>query len=167
MIRVLSPADANDYLRLRREALEEAPFAFGSSPLDDHAGSLDFVRTAIQSPDQAIFGAFTPDLVGIVGIYRYPSLKEAHKAYLWGLYVKTVHRGAGLGRALVETALTFAGTVEGVTQVHLAVTDRAGAAARLYESLGFVAWGVEPAALRIADLEVAERHMMRRIRRQR
>jgi hypothetical protein len=43
--------------------------------------------------------------------------------------------------------------------VHLSVSERAEVASALYESLGFVTWGVEPAALRFDGANVAERHM--------
>jgi ribosomal protein S18 acetylase RimI-like enzyme len=160
MIRALSPDDASDYQHIRREALEDSPFAFGSSPSDDRARSIEFVREALSSTDQAIFGAFMPDLVGVVGLYRDQGMKARHKAHLWGLYVRPAHRSAGLGRGLVEVAVGFARSLGGVNQVHLAVSERATSAARLYQSLGFVTWGVEPAALRIGGQDISEQHML-------
>jgi ribosomal protein S18 acetylase RimI-like enzyme len=159
-IRALSPEDAGAYQLLRREALEDAPFAFGSSPEDDRARSIDFVRAMLADPDQRICGAFVPHLAGIVGIYRDRHAKSAHKAHLWGLYVQPAQRGAGLGRALVESALEFARSLDGVTQVHLSVSDEAPSAAALYRLLGFVTWGIEPAALRVGGHDIAEHHMV-------
>lgn len=160
MIRALVPDEASDYQRIRREALEEAPFAFASSPSDDRVRSIDFVREALVSADQAVFGAFMPGLVGVVGVYRDRGIKESHKAHLWGLYVRPEYRTQGIGRALVEAALTFARSLTGVSQVQLAVSERAADAARLYQSLGFVTWGDEPAALRVAEEDLAEQHML-------
>jgi ribosomal protein S18 acetylase RimI-like enzyme len=160
LIRPLTPDDVEIYQRIRREALEQEPFAFGSSPSDDRARSADFVRTILASPDQAVFGAFAPELVGVVGVYRVLSLKSAHRAGIWGLYVKREHRSRGLGRSLLEAAINFARSLQGVSHVQLAVSERSPAAAALYESLGFVTWGVEPAALRIDGTDAAERHMV-------
>ena len=58
LVRRLGSKDASLFISLRRAALEGAPFAFGSSPEDDRAASIDFVRDTLASPDQAIFGAF-------------------------------------------------------------------------------------------------------------
>ncbi len=160
VVRRLLPSDAEDYVRLRREALEKEPFAFSSSPAEDRALDPEFVRTSLADPSQALLGAFSPDLVGVAGVYRERGAKSAHKARLWGLYVRASHRRKGLGEELVQAAIGFAQSVEGVSHLHLSVTDRAREAAALYEKLGFVTWGIEPAALRIGGADAAERHMV-------
>jgi ribosomal protein S18 acetylase RimI-like enzyme len=63
----------------------------------------------------------------------------------------------------VEEAIRFAREGDGIRQLHLAVTDRAGGAAELYEKLGFVVWGIEPAGLRVDGIELAEKHMVLRL----
>jgi ribosomal protein S18 acetylase RimI-like enzyme len=156
----LSTDDASAYRQIRSEALEDAPVAFGSSPSDDRARSPEFLREALASTDQAIFGAFMPALVGVAGLYRDRSVKGAHKAHLWGLYVKPAFRSSGVGRALVRAAIDLARSFDGVTQVHLAVSERAPNASALYQSLGFVVWGVEPAALRVGGQDLSEQHMV-------
>ena len=163
MIRRLMAADAQAYMQLRREALERAPYAFSSSPEDDRMRSLEFVRDTLNSSGGAVFGAFVPELIGSVGITRLPRKKVAHKAELWGVYVRQDYRGQGLGRQLLEAALAFARSLDGVRQVHLCVTEKAGAAAALYEALGFVRWGTEPAALCVDGEEVDDRHMVLRL----
>ncbi len=87
--------------------------------------------------------------------------KGAHKASLWSLYVVPGARSTGLGRALVVAALDFAASLEGVTHVYVSATERAPEAMALYASLGFITWGVEPAALRVGDIAVSESHMVR------
>jgi ribosomal protein S18 acetylase RimI-like enzyme len=87
-------------------------------------------------------------------------VKGAHKAHLWGLYVKPAHRSSGIGRALVRAAIDFARSLDGVSHVHLAVSERASNAVALYQSLGFVVWGVEPAALRVGSQDISEQHMV-------
>jgi ribosomal protein S18 acetylase RimI-like enzyme len=158
-VRLLAPADAEGMVRLRREALAREPEAFSASTEDDVAASLDFVRAALARSDQATFGAFAPELVGSVGVAREAKRKQAHRAQIWGLYVDAAQRGAGIGRALVAAALDFARRQDGVTHVGLCVAESSAAAIALYEQLGFRAWGVEPASLRVGGRAVAVRHM--------
>ena len=158
-VRRLRPDDAAAFVRVRREALEGAPFAFGASPEDDFACSEDFVRDALARRDQAIVGAFAPELAGVVGVYREKARKAAHKARLWGLYVRPEFRRLGLGLVLVRQAIEFARTLDGVRCLDLCVTEKAAGATALYQRLGFRVWGVEPAALRVDGEDLAERHM--------
>jgi ribosomal protein S18 acetylase RimI-like enzyme len=160
VIHRLRPADARAYQAIRSEALRQAPFAFSASPEDDLARSAEFVVRSLGDPAQAVFGAFAPDVCGMVGVYRDRHLKAAHKCHLFGLYVTPARRTAGVGRRLVEAALAFSRSLPGVTQVHAGVTDRAPEAAALYRRLGFTAWGVEPWALRLGDDVITEAHLV-------
>jgi ribosomal protein S18 acetylase RimI-like enzyme len=83
---------------------------------------------------------------------------------VWGLYVTPAHRGQGLGRSLMEAALGFARSLDGVDYVALGVGDWNRKALELYQDLGFVAWGTEVDALRVGDATVAEHHMVLRLR---
>jgi GNAT superfamily N-acetyltransferase len=163
MIRRLTPADAEVYAQLRREALELEPYSFTSSPGDDRMRSIDLVRDTLDSSSQAVFGALMPQLVGTVGIQRLTRKKVAHKAELWGMYVRRDHRRQGLGRQLIEAAIEFARGLDGVRQVHLRVTERAASAAALYGKLGFVTWGTEPAGVSVDGEDLADRHMVLRL----
>jgi hypothetical protein len=99
---------------------------------------------------RTIVGAFAPELAGVVGVFRERSRKAAHKARLWGLYVRPEFRRLGLGLILVRQAIEFARSLDGVASLDLCVTEKASAATALYQRLGFRVWGVEPAALRVA-----------------
>jgi ribosomal protein S18 acetylase RimI-like enzyme len=160
VVRRLLPDDAAAYVELRREALELEPFAFAASPQDDRALSLAFVQQALASPAQATFGAFAPALVGIVGVHQDAHRKASHKAHLWGLYVQPAQRCSGVGRSLMMAAVRYARQLPGVSQLHLAVAHTGKPAIHLYDSLGFVAWGTAPDALRVGTVSVAEHHMM-------
>jgi len=160
-VRVLGPADADAFLALRREALAREPLAFLADPADDVALDPAFVRARLAEPgENALLGAFGPSLAGAVGVYRDPKRKAAHKAHLWGLYVRPEQRGHGAGDALVRAAIDFARALPGVTHLHLGVSETAEAAHRLYRRHGFVAWGTEPAALRVAGRSVAEHRLV-------
>lgn len=163
IVRRLVPPDAVALVALRQKALVEEPQSFGASPGADQASSEDFVRTALADPDQAILGAFAPALAGMVGIYRDRLLKARHKAHIWGMYVSPELRGKGTGKLLIEAALTWAGEQAGVIQVHLVVSTRTPIARKLYQSLGFSTWGIEPSALRINGELIDDEHMIRRL----
>jgi ribosomal protein S18 acetylase RimI-like enzyme len=163
MIRRLTPADAEAYAELRREALELEPHSFTSSPGDDRMRSIELVRDTLDSSSQAVFGALMPELVGTVGIQRLTRKKVAHKAELWGVYVRREYRRQGLGRQLIEAALEFARALDGVRQVHLRVTEKAASAAALYEKLGFAIWGTEPAGVCVDGEDLADWHMILRL----
>jgi len=158
-VRRLRSGDAGAWIRLRGEALDDAPWAFEASPEDDFAGSEEFVRKALDAADQTIVGAFARELAGAVGVFRERPRKARHKARLWGLYVRPEYRRVGLGGTLVREAIAFARALEGVSVLGLSVGEKAATATALYERLGFRVWGVEPAALRVSGEDLAERHM--------
>lgn len=161
MIRRLHEPDIDPLLALRREALAGEPSAFFSSPTTDDGPYADLLRTTMRRPStQAFFGAFDPDLAGMVGVVRAPREKEAHKAGLRGMYVRPAHRGRGLGTALLVAAVDFARSLPGVSHLHLSVSETAVPAVRLYERMGFVAWGTEPAALQVDGVFIAVHHMV-------
>jgi ribosomal protein S18 acetylase RimI-like enzyme len=160
VVRRLGPADAEIFMSLRLEALDTDPASFGSAPGEDRALDPDFAREFLADTAQAVFGAFGPGLVGIVGVYLNTRLKSAHKAHIWGMYVSPRHRGSGRGRSLMEAAIEFARACAGITQIHLSVSETAAPALALYEELGFVAWGTEPCALRMNQDFLDEHHMV-------
>ncbi|MCB9787595.1 MAG: GNAT family N-acetyltransferase [Deltaproteobacteria bacterium] len=167
-IRALGPGDAEAWFLLRREMLLAAPLSFAASPEDDRGSSLEAVRELLaKAPEHVVFGAFAgapePALVGAVGCYRESRLKQAHRAALWGMYVREAYRGRGLGAGLVAAALAHARTLAGVEQLVLSVSETAPAARRMYERAGFVCWGTEPGALRHASVTADEHHMTLRL----
>ena len=147
-------------MNIRREALEREPFSFGSSPGEDFAQSRAQVDVLLADSHTAVFGEFDPELVGIVGIRRPTRKKTRHKAEIWGMYLRHERRGRGLGQGLMEAAIGFAREQDGVRLLQLAVTEKAVAAARLYEKLGFVVWGLEPAGLHVDGIDLAETHLV-------
>jgi ribosomal protein S18 acetylase RimI-like enzyme len=165
MIRQLLPDDAAAYFALRREALLDAPLAFAASPEDDICSSVEAVRERLECgpPDQVVLGAFLPQLVAAVGIYRDRHLKASHKAHIWGMYVSPASRRQGLARELLAAAVRHAGALPQVEWVHLSVSSAAPAAQKLYEQAGFRVWGAEPDALRHEGRTVVEHHMILRL----
>ena len=161
-IRLLTPDDTQAFVRLRREALESEPFAFVASVEDDRGLDSVFVQQSLAKTDErAVFGAFAPELVGLVGIYRDPHQKTAHKAHIWGIYVQPKFRSSGIGDSLLSTAIGHArSSMPGVNQIHLIVSETAKTARRLYERHGFKIWGTEPRAMIYKEQSIAGHHLL-------
>jgi ribosomal protein S18 acetylase RimI-like enzyme len=87
----------------------------------------------------------------MAGLQRERRTERYHKASLWGMYVQPARRRRGIGRALLQAVVGQARKLPGVRQVHLEVTETNQAACALYESSGFVRYGLETDAFRIAD----------------
>ncbi|MEM7252184.1 MAG: GNAT family N-acetyltransferase [Pseudomonadota bacterium] len=162
-IRALTPTDASDYAAIRRESLIESPLAFGSSIEDDVAVDASAVRGSL-GPEWVIFGAFGPTLVGTVGLIRERKRKSAHRAVIWGTYVRRPYRGQGIGAQLMRASLERARSWPGVSWLTLSVSTTAPAAKALYERLGFTVWGTEPAAVRYEHHTVDVDHMILELR---
>jgi ribosomal protein S18 acetylase RimI-like enzyme len=107
-----------------------------------------------------VLGAFVNgQIVGTVGYFRSPEEKTRHKGHVWGVYVKTEHRGKGTGQALMEELLRRARSQSGLEQVMLAVASEQAAARKLYLQLGFQVYGCEPQALKVGQVYVDEEFM--------
>ena len=166
-IRRLTPLDAAAFQALRLAGLRDEPSAFGSSYEEERSESLaDVERRLLPLADRGVFGAFEREqLVGVVALGREGMNKLAHKAFVWGLYVVPPSRGKGLGRGLLAQALALAQSVAGLRQVNLCVNSGNVGALRLYESLGFKAFGHEPGAMLIDGELHDETHMCMPIQR--
>jgi ribosomal protein S18 acetylase RimI-like enzyme len=139
------PADVRLYREIRLEALQQAPEAFGSTFEQECSLSLAQFEDALTTAD--VFGAFREtDLLGMAGYRTQAGAKQAHKGLLWGMYVRSIARGTGVAKHLVEAVLGHAR--ERVELVQLTVVSENEAAQRLYRSCGFVAYGHEVHALK-------------------
>jgi len=159
-IRILNQGDAGELFRLRRSALVDSPLAFLASPEDDLASSEAAVRKLLEPGRKSVvFGAYNPELVGMLGVNRANQRKAEHKVNLWGMFVLPTCREQGVAGQLLDAAIRYARALDGVRSVHLSVSESAVAARRLYEKAGFETWGVEPDAIRFEEKSASERHM--------
>ncbi len=164
-IRKLKPQDAASFQRLRLLGLRDEPSAFASSHEEEQDRPLSAIEAQLApSLDHAIFGAFANDeLVGVVALGREGMHKLAHKGYIWGMFVASSSRQQGLGRLLMLEAIATARNVPGMRQLNLGVNANNSAAIRLYESLGFQAFGREAGAMLVDGTLHDELHMSLRL----
>lgn len=162
-IRFLTASDASAYWAIRLEALECEPEAFGSSPEEHYALSMDVIASRLSSDNGENFvaGAFDGErLVGTAGFYRGRELKQRHKGHIWGVYVSREFRGRNVGRDMLRSVLERAASIDGIEQVMLSVTTTQLAAVKLYRSLGFEPYGCERRALKIGDRYLDEENLV-------
>ncbi|AJQ62431.1 acetyltransferase (plasmid) [Bacillus thuringiensis serovar morrisoni str. 4AA1] len=167
-IRLLNDSDAQVYREVRLHALKNDPDAFGSSYEQEETKPLGHIIERIHhTKDQFTLGCFDDSnkLVGIVNFSRENRLKTAHKGNIYGMYVEPQFRGRGLGKALLLALIERATKeCEGLEQIHLTVVSNNKSAKRLYVSLGFEVYGIEPHALKFDEQYFDEELMILRLR---
>ena len=163
-LRLLTPDDAGEWLRLRLEALRSNPEAFSASLEEYESLSVEEVKKRLwSSPDAFVVGAFAEArMIGMAGFYRDKGPKTRHKGHVWGVYVTPEHRGEGIGRRMMRMLLDRGVATNGVRQVLLSVASTQDTAVSLYRSLGFESFGREPHALKIGDRFNDEEYMILR-----
>jgi ribosomal protein S18 acetylase RimI-like enzyme len=161
-VRILTRADAAAFRELRLRALKEHADAFTSSYEEDVQKPLTATEQRIDGGDGSTFwGAFVDGrLQGIVGLAREPRRKNAHKADIVAMYVAPEAGRRGLGRALLQAVIDHARSVAGLEQLVLTVTRNNHAAFELYRTTGFMTYGVEPRAIKVAGEYFDKEHMI-------
>lgn len=137
VIRPADPRDAGPLVALAEEvAAEPEGWLISDGGWRTVADERRYLRAIRRYRDAAVFVAEADDaIVGRLSLGRDPHPASRHVADL-GLMVAASARRRGIGRALLERAVTWAGEV-GVRKLELHVFPHNEAAIALYEGFGF------------------------------
>jgi ribosomal protein S18 acetylase RimI-like enzyme len=147
-IRRLRSDDAVSFKIIRLEALKASPELLRST--FELENKLDVGWFAGRLEDAHIVKAFREgELVGTAGFSIQQGQPNAHKGRLFGMYVRSNSRNLGVGRLLLSAVLDVAR--KNVELIQLSVVRENRPARRLYESVGFLEFGVEIKASKYGD----------------
>lgn len=157
-VRRITENNLSDFRKLRLEALQLHPEAFGSSYEECNQKPMQFF--AEQLATNHVFGGFDAHntLQGMIGVSRNPLLKLSHVANIWGMYVRSEMRGSGLSSELMNVVLDVSCSAK---TIKLSVVTTNQAAYALYHSFGFTVWATDTAALCV-DGVFYDEYLMRR-----
>jgi len=149
-ITLLKREEAAAYHRFFRGGLLAYPASFRIDPDDEAAYSLP-------AENEESFTLVARNACGVwMGVVSFRRdgnnhLRLRHKGVVCRMYVDARYAGCGVGRALLAELVERARCIDGVEQLILTVIAGNERARRLYESVGFLLYGSEPRAVRLAD----------------
>jgi ribosomal protein S18 acetylase RimI-like enzyme len=160
-VRRLVAADAAAFRDIRLAGLADDPRAFTADWATEAAHDLGFFEARLTTNDVFAAPGAPGALFGVAGLTIPANPKQRHRGHIWGVYVRPVARGRGIGAALLAAAVGAArGRVESIS---LGVGTYNDAAIRAYRAAGFVQTGLEARALRIGDDYIDEMTMTLRL----
>ncbi len=162
-IRQLTAEDAQAYQAIALTGYRVHGQAFTSYYPDRAKEPLQYWQDRVNTANaskEVVFGAFNQaELVGVAGLSFETRFKVQHKANLFGVYVDAPFQGQGIARLLIVKLLAYAKLQSKLSIVQLTVTEGNEAAIHLYESIGFVTFGIEPMAIKDEGQFFDKRHM--------
>ena len=141
-IEPITPQNACLFKEVRLRALQDAPFAFGSTYAKElQFDDAEWLRRAERMNGDRGVGFLAMDgetACGIVGAFL--DANVATRAQLVSMWTAQTHRQRGVGRLLVNEILNWA-RLRKVRTLLLMVTSNNDPAIRFYEKLGFTRTG--------------------------
>lgn len=140
IIRQVHLGDEISFRSIRLRALADSPLAFASTLEETEARPTEYwqdrVRSAAAGHESVLFVAVDSDAwIGLVGGVIYED-GGVQVPYLISMWVDPAHRGRGIGRALVEKVIEWAGE-RGLDDLVLEVEATNRPAISLYTRCGF------------------------------
>ena len=123
-----------EYKALRFEALQKDPTAFGSSYVEELRLPEAEWRKRLKN---AIFALSNGEPVGMIVYIFNNKVKIKHIANIFGVYVRKEYRNKGVGKRLIEYALSQIRKNKKILKIDLCVNSKQKAAAKLYKKCGF------------------------------
>ena len=161
-VAILNSTNASAYRALMLEAYEQAPDAFTTTADERRGEPESWWVKRIGSADglATSFGAWKKgNLVGTVALEYSAKPKTQHSVLVIGMYVQPSQRGNGIGLALMKSAIAAALSRAEILAMNLTLTEGNVSALRLYSSVGFVTWGIQPQAIRTTSGFKGKVHM--------
>ncbi|WP_020183307.1 GNAT family N-acetyltransferase [Methylotenera sp. 1P/1] len=156
-IRRLVETDQGVHAELWRDALIAQDECFRISIEDE---SLLQIQTVFTNESFTLGAFIGSNLIGTVSVERDWRKKLKHKALLSRMYVHRTAAGKGVGKALVNEAISQAKSIQGLRQLYLTVLEVNERAIHLYTSAGFETFAHEPESVKINNKFIDELQMV-------
>ena len=128
-----------DYRNLRLEALKKDAISFSSSYEEEKKLSESEWKRRTRN---TLFALSDDEPIGMIACVFNKKRKIRHIANIFGFYVKESYRNQGVGRKLIESALSSIMRNEYIIKIDLTVNPKQKAAVKLYKKYGFKVVGV-------------------------
>ncbi|MGL5114282.1 MAG: GNAT family N-acetyltransferase [Beijerinckiaceae bacterium] len=158
-IRRMLASDVDAYRDLRQRSLIDHPDAFASTAEEWGTDPQTYLRLMREN---AVFVATVDGVLAgftVLGLVGRVKTKTRHKVEVWSVYVAPEFRGRSLARLLMKNTIAEARRL-GFEAIVLTVTSHNHKPRKLYESLGFEAYGVEKRFLKLPDGRYCDDVMM-------
>ena len=169
-IRLLREADLAAYKQLRDGMLAGHPEALTSDAASELSRDAESYRSRLSGGGGGT-NLFTlvawqgqdarhAEMVGAISCEHEARVKVRHVAHIVGMMVSDRLQGRGVGRQLLERALTLLQGEPVLELVTLSVTASNTAAVRLYERCGFSRYGRLAGAIKLPDGRKVDKDLM-------
>ena len=139
-IKPIDPEKWAEYKKIRLEALQNDPHAFGASydqetELPDEAWQWRLEMSRQENSPSIFFAAedIQGDFVGMVGAFQI----EGNRWEMASMYVDPIARGKGIGKKLVDALLQSVEARSDISSLELMVNTKQDDAVKLYQATGF------------------------------